>query len=80
MTHLQTQVFILLLGEEAEEDTAGDVGSHLELHAGVTGRERPAHLVLDMAPPIEGELWDFCQLKREKHRAAMRASTTVYYS
>lgn len=63
MTHLQTQVFMLLLGEQAEDDTTGGPCTDMDLYMGLTRREGPQQLVLYMAPSVEGELWNLYQSK-----------------
>lgn len=57
MTHLQTQVFILLLRQQTEDDACGGTRSKPDLDSGVSRGQGPQELELNVAPSVEGELW-----------------------
>lgn len=63
MAHLQTQIFVLLLREEAEDHSSAGTCPHAHLHPRLSGRQRPRELELDVAAAIKGELWSCLSIK-----------------
>lgn len=66
MTHLHTQVFILLLGEQTEDDTVGRPRPDSKLDSRLSRGKGPQELELNVAPAVKGELWSRLSIK--KHR------------
>lgn len=62
-THLQAQVFILLLGEQTEDDTGGGARPNADLDARLPRGRGPRELQLDVAPAVEGELWSHLSIE-----------------
>lgn len=63
MTHLQAQVFILLLRKQAEDDTGGGTCPKPDLDSRLARRQRPQELELNVTPAVEGELWSRLSIK-----------------
>lgn len=65
-SHLKSQVFVLLVRQQAEDDSGGGPRPHADLDPGVSRRQRPQQLEVDVAAAVEGELGSHLSIRKNK--------------
>ena len=63
ITHLQTYVFALFLGHQAEDDTGGGTRPNPNLDYSLSSGQGPQELELNVAPAIKRKLWGHLSIK-----------------
>lgn len=74
VTHLQAQVFILLLRKQAEDDTGGGTCPKPHLDSCLARRQRPQELELNVTPAVEGELWSRLSIKKKQKACSINSA------
>lgn len=67
-TYLQSQVFVLLVRQQAQDDSGRCPRAHADLDPGVSRRQRPQELEVDVAAAVEGELRSHLSIRKNKRK------------